>query len=595
MENYALARLESIRKTSIKDPEAKIKGLHRLLCGHDLMAIAYNTIKSIPGNMTPGTDDLTLDGYSENIVENAIIALKEQSYDFKPVRRKNVPKGNSEKTRPLSIPSPKDKVIQKAMLLILEAIYEPTFLENSHGFRKGKSCHSAMKQIRTTWPGMKWAIEGDIKGCYDNIDHQILISTLRKRIDDDKFIQLVWKLLRAGFVTEESQFLSSRLGTPQGGILSPLLANIYLHEFDKFLLKIQLEYTSTAKPRQNNPEYKKHSGKIERLRARLKVPESNMSFVEIRKEIKIAQRLQRSMSSGDPMDPNYKKVLFVRYADDWLIGIVGSKETAVEIKERIGLYLISELKLNLSIEKTRISYLPEGTAYFLGFNIQSGGKSKNSPNQPLHKKRSVGWQPRIFVPMEKIVEKLSDRNFCTKLGRALSKKGWISYPDDIIITKYNFILRGLRNYYAPANNYVSSINRIQHILKYSCIHTLAAKHRSKLPVQLSRINTLGLDIEEKLTNNTWDFRTKIVDWDDIFISYGNRTNILSSDKCRICASRDNLEMHHVKALHKDGVPLEDKYMIALMQRMNRKQICVCKNCHLSIHNGIYDGISLKSF
>jgi group II intron reverse transcriptase/maturase len=555
MENYALSRLKSIRETNIKDPEAKIKGLYRLLCDPDLMAIAYNSIKSIPGNMTPGTDDLTLDCYSEKIVEKTISALKEQSFTFKPVRRKHIPKANSGKTRPLGVPSPRDKVVQKAMLLVLEAVYEPTFLENSHGFRKGKSCHSALKQIKTTWQGMKWAIEGDITGCYDKIDHQILIDILRKKIDDDKFIQLVWKLLRAGLVTEEGQLLASKMGTPQGGILSPLLANIYLHEFDKFLLNLQLEYASII-PRRRYPPYRKISRTIETLREKRKNSSSNDSLAKIGQEIKIAQRLQRSIPSVDPMDPNYKKVLFVRYADDWIIGVIGNKEVATEIKERINFFLNSELKLSLSTEKTKISYLPKGTTRFLGFTIKSGEKCANSTNRTLYTRKAVGWQPNIFVPMDLIVKKLSDKNFCTKLGYATRKKGWINYSDNIIITKYNVILRGLRTYYAPANNYASSINRIQYILKYSCAHTLANKHRSRIKVQLSRLTKLGLDIEQKLANKTWDFKTKVISWDGIFISYGNKRNVLSSDKCRICNSKDKLEMHHVKALRKEGVPLD---------------------------------------
>ena len=561
MENYALTRLESIRKTNSKDPEAKIKGLYRLLCDRDLMAISYNTIKSTPGNMTPGTDDLTLDGYSEKIVEKTILALKEQSYEFKPIRRQNIPKGNSGTPRPLGLPSPRDKVVQKAMLVILKAIYEPTFLKNSHDFRKRKSCHSVLKQIRTTWQGMKWAIEGDVKGCYDNIDHQMLIAILRKKIDDDKFIQLVWKLLRAGLVTEEAQLLASNLGTPQGGILAPILVNIYLDELDKFLLNLQIEYSS-IQPREGNPAYRKVSRKIESLKAKLKEVDSKKSLVK--QELKLAERLQRSIPSIDPMDPNYKKVLFVRYADDWIVGFIGSKEVANEIKERINLFLMSELKLNLSIEKTKISYLPEGTTSFLGFNIKSGGKSTNVTNRTLDKKRSVEWQPKLFVPIDKIVSKLSDKNFCTKLGHAVRKRGWINYPDNIIIGKYNFILKGLRDYYAPASNYSSSINRIQYILKYSCAHTLANKHRSRITLQMSRLTKLGLDIQENPTNNIWDFETKVSSWKGIVIGYGNKTDTLSNDKCRICSNKNQLEMHHVKALRKDGVPLEDKYMSALM-------------------------------
>jgi group II intron reverse transcriptase/maturase len=548
MEVYVLTRLKSLRNRNAKNSDAKNENLYKLLCKKDLLAISYNTIKSTPGNMTPGTDNETLDGYSETIVDKAIVDLKNQSFKFKPVRRKYIPKEVTGKTRSLGILSPRDKIIQKAMLLILEAVYEPTFLTHSHSFRKCRNCHAALAEMKSSWGGVKWAIKGDIKGCYENIDHHILISILRKKINDDKFIQLVWKLLRAGLITKKNE------------ILSPLLANIYLHEFDTFLLKLTQSYQAT-KPRRNNLAYKRVSGKIDRLREKLaQYKIAKKSLDKIQKAIEIEQQLQRSMPSGDPMDPEFKKVLFVRYDDDWIIGIIGSKKTAIKIKELIDQYLGTQLKLILSPDKTKISYFPNKEVQFLGFDVSSGGPSTNTYSSTLSNRKSVGWQFRIFVPMIKVIKQLSDKNFCTKVeGIALRKKGWIMYPDEIIIQKYNYILRGLRNYYAPADNFGTSTNRIQYILAHSCAHTLANKHRTKISVQLRRLSKLGLDRIKKgiVTNNTMDFRTHVDSFESIFMLYENKINILSSNKCRICSDTENLEMHHVKAFRKDSVPLEE--------------------------------------
>ena len=263
-----LLRLESLKERNTKNRDAVNKDLYRLLCNKELLTIAYNSIKSKPGNMTPGTDELTLDEMSDKIIKGIIAELRSQTFKFKPVRRVYIPKGNTGNMRPLGVPTPRDKVVQKAMLMIMENIYEPTFSTHSHGFRPGFSCHSALKEIRSTWSGTKWAIEGDIKGCYDNVKHQILIDIIRQKIDDERFIQLIWKLLRAG-VEINKKLERTKMGTPQGGILSPLLANIYLHELDEFITNLSTQTSSSNNnSRRENPEYKSIRGKIYRLRTK---------------------------------------------------------------------------------------------------------------------------------------------------------------------------------------------------------------------------------------------------------------------------------------------------------------------------------------
>lgn len=606
MANTVQQRLETLRKRNSKDPNAINKDLYRLLCQEDFLGACYQSIKSKAGNMTPGTDGITLDGYSDKVVEEVIVALKDQSWQFKPVRRKYIPKANG-KLRPLGIPAPRDKIIQKGIERILSAIYEPSFSEFSHGFRNGRSCHSALRTIRSSWSGLKWVIEGDIEGCYDNVDHSILIGILRRKIQDERFLNLIWKLLRAGF-EEEGVLKPSNKGCPQGGVVSPILANIYLHDLDIFVHNL-VEQNNYGK-RQANKEYQRLRGKRDRLRFYRDAngksqprPKSEIPMHEVRK----LSKEMRKHPSKEPMDENYKRLTYVRYADDWVIGITGSKDFAKNIREKVNVFILEHLKLTLSPEKTHISHLSSDGANFLGFKIKCGGAGTysgrsitNSETSDLGgSKRTVGWQPRLFVPMDKIIRRLSEKNFCTPDGFPLKKKGWIVYDDDVIIARYNSVLRGIRNYYAPADNLGSSMNRINYIVKYSCAHTLAAKHRTRISKQLRRkdfnsIKALLDEVPGKVS--PWDFRGEKVNESSLeqaFTSFAARTRVLSSDKCAICGCKERLEMHHVKALRKGGVDLKDKYMLAMMQRMNRKQICVCHECHTKIHAGKYDGVSLK--
>lgn len=603
MANIVQQRLETLRKRNLKNPDAINKDLYRILCKKEFLSAAYQSIKSKAGNMTPGIDEETLDGYSEEIVLKVIAALKDQTWQFKPVRRKYIPKANG-KLRPSGVPAPRDKIIHKGIEMILTAIYDPIFSDSSHGFRTGRSCHSALRTIRTQWSGIKWVIEGDIEGCYDNVDHSKLIEILRKKIQDERFINLIWKLLRAGY-EEEGVLKPSNKGCPQGGVVSPVLANIYLHNLDVYVQ--QLENQHNVGKRLPNKEYNRLRGKRDRLRfyrgtdgksyPRLK---SDIPLHEIRRLTKE----MRKLPSKEPMDNDYRRFIYVRYADDWIIGITGPKALAKEIRDLIKSFLRKDLKLTLSPDKTRISHFSKEGASFLGYNLKGGGTgtySGRAISKDLYggSKRTVGWQPRMFVPMDNIVKRLAEKNFCTKKGFPLKKKGWIVYDDDVIIARYNSVIRGLRNYYAPANNLGTSMNRINYILKYSCAHTLAAKHRTRISKQLRRkdsnsIKKLLDDSPAKL--NPWDFRgTKAneIALEHAFTSFAARTKVLSSDKCVICGSKIDLEMHHVKALRKGGVNLKDNYMLAMMQRINRKQICVCRKCHNKIHAGKYDGISLK--
>jgi len=208
---------------------AKVKGirfdrLYRYVCNPDLYIKAYANIYSNKGSSTRGTDEATADDFNKTRISELIDSLKDESYKAKPARRTYIPKKNG-KLRPLGIPSFDDRLVQEVVRMILEAIYEPTFSPKSHGFRPHRSCHTALEEVKETFRGVRWFIEGDIKGCFDNIDHHVLIGILRKKITDERFIRLIWKFLKAGYL-EDFKYHKTYSGTPQGGIVSPLLANI---------------------------------------------------------------------------------------------------------------------------------------------------------------------------------------------------------------------------------------------------------------------------------------------------------------------------------------------------------------------------------
>ncbi len=239
--------------------------LYRYLLREDIYMTAYQKLYSNKGAGTAGIDNDTADGFGEKYVCQLIKELKEQTYKPKPVKRVYIPKRNGKK-RPLGIPSFKDKLVQEAMRRILEAIYEPIFSTHSHGFRPSRSCHTALSEIGNSFRGIIWFIEGDIKGCFDNIDHNVLLKILSDKIKDSKFINLVRKFLKAGYMEGWKQY-KTYSGTPQGGILSPILANIYLHELDKKVEAMQ-ENFNVPRKRDRSSAYRLKGYEISKLRKR---------------------------------------------------------------------------------------------------------------------------------------------------------------------------------------------------------------------------------------------------------------------------------------------------------------------------------------
>jgi len=410
-----LQRLERLRQLNSKG-EWVNDALYRLMYKEDLYIVAYERIKSKPGNMTPGTDGATLDGWSLQMTQTIIAEMRSEQFQFKPVRTEYIPKPNSNKVRKLGIPSTRDKVVQEVMRMILESVYDspygPFFRDTSHGFRLNRSCHTALREIRGKWAATNWFIEGDIQACFDEIDHHVLVGLLRRKIKDERFLNLVWKLLRAGYFDIRGQRQDSLAGTPQGGIVSPILMNVYLHELDNKVESLRQQYTS-GKRKRRNPHYKKLAARKERLARQGKTKDK--AFRELVKQI-------RATPSVDTQDPDFIRIKYVRYADDWLVGIYGPQTLAKKVKEEIRIFLAEHLHLTLSENKTHITHARSEQAYFLGtrISISRGGNQRvtkvtNGHKKPM-KRRTTGSEVVMKLPAKHLIQRLHNRGFCTATG-----------------------------------------------------------------------------------------------------------------------------------------------------------------------------------
>ena len=382
-----------------KVSDYKFERLYRILFNEEMFHVAYQRIYAKPGNMTPGTDGKTINRMSLQRINKVIASLRDESYKPNPAKRIYIPKKNGKK-RPLGIPSFEDKLVQEVVRMILEAVYEEVFANTSHGFRPNRSCHTALTHIQKTFTGTKWFVEGDIKGFFDNIDHNVLIATLRKRIADDRFLRLIRKLLNAGYI-EDWKFHNTNKGTPQGGNISPILANIYLDNFDKYMEEYALRFNK-GKERHITKEYKQLSDKMQRILKSIKNIQDADVRLQLRDEYEKLRRERQKIESRDSMDETYRRLRYVRYADDFLIGVIGSKAECVKIKSDITNYMEENLKLELSQEKTYVTDLRKNGIHFLGYIVKAERKRK-TPDPATWSDNLVG---KPFPDMERLTKKI---------------------------------------------------------------------------------------------------------------------------------------------------------------------------------------------
>ena len=458
----------------------RVNGLFRLMENPFLWEQAYANIYSNKGAMTKGVDGTTMDGYSNERAANIIKLLKEERYRFNPSRRVYIPKANG-KMRPLGIPTADDKLVQEIVRIILEQIYEPVFKDSSHGFRTRRSCHTALRCIQHSWTGVKWIIDMDVQGFFDNIDHEIMIRLLEKRIDDKRFIGLIKAMMKAGYI-DDWKYHGTYSGTPQGGIISPLLANIYLHKLDEFMENMIVNFNK-GKRRQDNPEYRHYGHKIGMRRKeydKISSGGNDVRLKEIRGEIRSYDEIRKKLPAFNSHDPNFKRLTYCRYADDFLIGVIGSKEDSINILDNVRQFVRVELKLSIAEDKSGVRHATDKTR-FLGYDISIyKGKRivKTTRCNRYTTMRSTAGKIELSIPQEKL------RKFCQSKGYGdydqysmNHRSSFLNNSDAEIITIYNAEFRGLVNYYILAASPKKTLGKLQGIWIGSLLKTLACKHQ----------------------------------------------------------------------------------------------------------------------
>ena len=590
-----------------KDKNYKFERLYRILYNKDMYLLAYQNIYAHEGNMTKGTDGETIDGMSLKRIDDLISKMRDESYQPRPSRRTYITKKDGKRKRPLGIPAFIDKLVQEVIRMILEAIYEGSFENCSHGFRPNRSCHTALDQIQTRFTGTKWFIEGDIKGFFDNIHHDILIGILKEKISDERFIRLIRKFLKAGYI-EDWVYHKTYSGTPQGGIISPILANIYLDKLDKYMQEYILKFNK-GKDRKRNPEYRKLEVKRRNLVEKLKKAESKADKDVILAEIRQVEIERRDVPYSLPMDESYKRLQYVRYADDFLIGVIGSRKDCETIKKDIAEFLYAKLGLELSQEKTLITHGQE-KAHFLGYSIYV--RKSNLPKKDKLGRMVRNYGGRIVLEVESstIRDKLLSLK-AMEITYVDGKEIWkakarysMKDSDDLeILRTYNSEIRGFYNYYSVANN-SSIINSFKYIMEYSMYKTYATKYRTTKHnmIEKYRINKdFGVKYKAKdgkekicLFYNE-GFKRKDINRnagvDNVTDKrlYLGRTNLiqrLEAGKCELCGAENvPIEIHHVRKLKDlNGKKFWEKFMIA----RKRKTLALCHKCHVDLHNGRLD-------
>ena len=592
--------LNSLNEHS-KDSSYKFERLYRILFNEELFYVAYQKIASNGGSTTKGSDGRSIDEMSLARIETLIASLKDESYQPHPSRRVHIPKKNG-KTRPLGIPAFEDKLVQEVVRMILEAIYEGHFETTSHGFRPKRSCHTALLHIQKTFSGAKWFIEGDIKGFFDNIDHDVLVGILRERISDDRFIRLIRKFLKAGYV-EDWTFHNTYSGMPQGGIVSPILANIYLDKLDKYV-KEYIRHFDMGTKRRPGKESNDLANERKRTVRKLKKIKDGTEKAALVARLKAIEQERAAFPSGDEMDGSYRRLKYIRYADDFILGVIGSKEDALRIKEDIKSFLSESLALELSEEKTLITHTGK-SAKFLGYEITVTRNNHQRRDVQGRLRRTYGKRVRLNVSMATLRDKLLEYG-AMEIKLRNGKEVWkpkcrsgLIFNDDLeILDRYNRETVGFCNYYLIANNCVVLHNLI-YIMEYSMYKTFAGKYRSTVrkinkKYRCNKLFTVKYEQKGVIKSRTFyktSFKRRTTafngscDIEPYSIADVSRTNLtdrLKAEKCELCGATGKLIMHHVRNL-KDLKGKES--WKRLMSARKRKTIALCPSCHRLRHLG----------
>jgi group II intron reverse transcriptase/maturase len=569
--------------------------VYRMLFNPTLYLHAYGKIYRNKGAMTKGATAETVDAMSLSKIKAIIELLRYERYRWTPVRRIYIEKKRSKKLRPLGMPSWSDKLLQEVLRLILSAYYEPQFSSHSHGFRPDRGCHTALSESYHQWVGTTYFIEGDIAACFDSLDHTVMMNILRENIHDGRFLRLIETLLAAGYL-EDWRYHQTLSGCPQGSILSPVLANVYLNKLDTFVETVLMPQYNKGERRKLNTAYTRVQGEAQRRRRAGQW-----------KEAKALRKRQQQLPCYDTTDPDYRRLRYLRYADDILLGLAGPHSEAVEIKRQLGDFLQGSLKLTLSQEKTLITHARTQAARFLGYNI---GVLQNDRKRDRRGHRSINGQIGLKVPVEIVKTK------CTlyqKNGKPVQRKERTNDTVYSIISQYQQEFRGLAEYYQLAVNRYQ-LNRLKWVMERSLVATLAHKLRISISKVYNRYETtietpdgprkvLQVTVEREGGKKpliarwggiTLARRNKAILDDSITPVWGGRSELekrLLADICELCGSREHVEVHHIRALkdlQRKGQGERPRW-VQIMAARRRKTLVACRKCHNDIHAGRADG------
>ena len=568
-----------------------LENIYRLLYNRNLYLRAYGRIYSNQGATTKGTTVETVDGMSLAKIDRIIDELRYERFRWTPVRRVNLPKSNGG-TRPLGLPTWTDKLLQEVIRMILDAYYEPQFSDRSHGFRPGRGCHTALSNVVDYWTGVRRFVEGDIQGCFDNIDHDVLLSVLGEKLHDNRFLRLLKYLLTAGYI-EDWKYGRTLSGTPQGGVVSPILANIYLDRLDKFVENVLIPAHTRGTARQKNPAW-----------TRLK---NRAAYYRKKGDFTLATQLRKQMQhlpSVDPLDPDYRRLRYVRYADDFVLGFSGPKADAEQIRESLGTFLRDSLKLELSKEKTLITHATSQAARFLGYELVNQHANDQLDSNG---KRKVNGRIGLRVPA-KVIDQHCHAYMSN--GKPVRRTGFHNDEDYTIVSRYQAEFRGIVQYYLLAYN-VSHFGRLQWVMGKSLAQTLANKHKTtsakifrryKSTVQTAHGERACLEVVKQQGEGK---RPLVARFGGIPLKRNRQAVLvdqqpqryrternelikrLLADECEMCGSTVDIEVHHIRALRDLNVKgrREKPKWVQVMAARRRKTLVVCRPCHLNAHDG----------
>ena len=577
-----------------------VERVYRHLFNRELYLLAYSKLYANDGAMTPGVTAETVDGMSLSKIDAIIEALRFERYHWTPVRRTYIPKKNRNEKRPLGIPTWSDKLLQEAIRLLLAAYYEPQFSEQFHGFRSGYGCHTALHSITRHWRGIKWFIEGDIKGCFTEISHTLLLDILREKIADNRFIRLIRHLLEAGYL-QQWQYNPTYSGIPQGSIIGPIFTNLVLDRLDQFVMSTLKPQYTRGRRRKTNPPY-----------VALTKAASTARKSGDRQAAEQYNQQAQAIPSRDPNDPNFRRLHYVRYADDWLIGYVGTKAEAKAIKQRIACFLRGELHLELNKEKTLITHARDDFAHFLGYEIHTLHANDKHDHRG---QRCINGAIGLRVP-RKVV-----RRWCAKYMRKGKPIHLVQRVNDSvlsIIAQYQTEYLGVVQYYRLAYN-LHQLGQLKYVMEVSLTKTLAQKLRATRNQIYKRFSAyhkneygsykvIAISVERGADQTPltarfggiplrWNKWVKVDDTPTQPI-WSGRSELLErllADECELCGSKQKIEVHHIHKLADlklIGQSAKPQWVTSMAKR-RRKTLIVCQKCHHEIHYGRYDGESLS--